>query len=309
MKVTRRLRAVLLACAASNAAVAAVGIATFPDLSAKIATASAPAARAVTDDAPTTTVAPEASPTTAAPAPTTAAPTQTTSSRRARAQSPTTTPAVAADDVTGIASSAAPPDPARIAPNAGRYPASFAGSASVAGRKQTVPANGDIVLSGSGTSLSQSSPDAPGGVVLDERFSAEGVALAAFQMSAGDETKRFQPGSPVMFLRFNAPAGTTWQWAADSTDGKTHLKVTGTVGAHRTIHVNGEAVATIEIRTDITISGDINGTAQLTTWVSPKHRLPVQQRQVINASARGPLGFSQKLTSDLTTTLTSLTPR
>ena len=53
---------------------------------------------------------------------------------------------------------------------------------------------------------------------------------------------------------------------------------------------------------------DSVGTASLTMWASPSYRLPIQQRQVINAKMSSGYGFSSSLVSDVTTTLTSLTP-
>jgi hypothetical protein len=60
--------------------------------------------------------------------------------------------------------------------------------------------------------------------------------------------------------------------------------------------------------TIFTLSGDITGTAELTVWVSPTYRLPLMQRQVINAKAQSGYGLSTRLVSDVTLTLTTLHP-
>ena len=64
----------------------------------------------------------------------------------------------------------------------------------------------------------------------------------------------------------------------------------------------------IEIVTELQITGDIKGSAQLTTWASPDYRLPLVQEQHIDAIARGLLGLSVRLVSDTVTTLRSVTP-
>jgi hypothetical protein len=162
-----------------------------------------------------------------------------------------------------------------------------------------------MVLAASGSDLRQSSPNTPGDVVLTQRFSTEQSMLVSFQLKAGDTTKVFNPASPVTYLLYNAPQGTSWSWSATSTDGATKLSATGSVGGTQTIVVNGESVPVVQITTDLTISGDISGTAQITAWVSPTYRLPLIQRQVINANAATGYGFSSRLVSDVTQSLTS----
>src|SRR5262249_10538955 len=97
-------------------------------------------------------------------------------------------------------------------------------------------------------------------------------------------------------------------WSADSDDGATHISASGSVGGSKTMSVGGQSVSLIQVTTTLSISGDINGTATLTMWVSPALRLPVVQRQVINATMSSGYGLSNRFSSDVTQTLTSLTP-
>ncbi len=299
-----RTRRVLAACVASNAVFACVGLATLQTGAAVASVAAATPSARVTA-APSAVTAP---PTTPAP-PRPSTPPPPSSRAPPFTAAPTTSPAPAADDVTGISSSAAPPSDSRIAPDAGSYPATFSGSAKVNGRAQSFPSTGSMVFAAAAPNLRQSSPDTPGNVVLTQRFTAAKSSLVSFQMKAGDTTKVFTPVSPVTFVMFNAPQGTSWTWSATSTDGATRVTANGSVGATQVTNVNGQDVPTVAVTTTFTISGDMAGTAELTMWVSPSHRLPVVQRQVINATARSGYGFSTRLVSDVTQRLTRLTPR
>ena len=307
---TRTLRRVLFACVLSNAAFAAVGLAAITDGAATHLAAGPSTKRDGTQQtSPSLTNAPFATDTTSAPAsPAVSSPRSPSPRGSSSTRTPTTSPVAAVDDVTGITSSAAPPTPSRIAPDAGSYSATFSGSASVNGRGQSFPSSGSVVFSGSGADLTQTAPKTPGNVSLTQHFTAAKSTLVSFQMKASDTTKSFRPSSPVTFLTYNAPAGTAWSWSATSTDGATHVSANAQVVGEQTLHVTGQDVAVMQIKTTLTISGDITGTAEITVWVSPTYRLPLQQRQVINAKTPSGYGFSTRLVSDVTQTLTSLTP-
>lgn len=219
-------------------------------------------------------------------------------------------PADAAGNATGIALPAAPPTttPARVAPDAGDYPANFSGSASVNGRAQSFPSSGSMVFTPTGSNLRQSSPNTPGDVKITQHFSATRSSLVNFQMKASDSIKTFTPSSAATFIPFDAPGGTTWSWSATSDDGATHVSANSSIGGTQTMTVGGQPVSVFEVVTTLSMSGDINGTATITLWVSPQYRLPVQMRQVINAKGSSGYGFSTQLKSDVTQTLTQLTP-
>jgi hypothetical protein len=303
------MRRVLIACVASNIAFGIAGVAALPYPTTVVA--AGPHAR----------MHPVASPTTpptisaivngvsaAAPSTEPSRSASTPSSHRSSSRTATTAPVSAADDVTGITSSAAPPTSVRVAPDAGSYPATFAGSASINGRAQSIPSAGSMVFAATGGLLRQSSPKTPGNIALTQRFADDRSDLVEFQLSAGDTTKVFRPSSPVTLLRYNAPAGSNWSWTASSTDEATHVNATVTVGGASTVNVAGVDVPTVEVRIHITISGDITGTAELTVQASPTHRLPVVQRQVIDAKAKSGLLTTTRFVSDVTTTLTALQP-
>jgi len=210
--------------------------------------------------------------------------------------------------VTGIASSAAPPKASRVAPDAGHYPATFSGNATVNGRAQSFPSSGAVVFTPTGADLRQSSPDRPGDVKITQHFSDDQSSLVSFQLKAGDSTKVFTPAGAATFIRYRAGGGSSWTWSASSSDGATRVNTQAHIGGTKTLTVGAQNVEVFEVVMSLSISGDISGTADLTMWVSPEYRLPVVQRQVINAKGSSGYGFSTRLSSDVTQTLTQLTP-
>ena len=308
MAIHANLRRVLLGCVLSNALIGVVGLSAIGQTT---TTLTAKSAVAPSHQTVTTVRTEPAAPTTVAPVATTAVVAnsthKTSSTGRASTRTSTSTAAVAADDVTGIASSAAPQSQPRIAPATGTYPVSFSGSASVDGKAQKVPSSGSLRLSKSGSNIEQSSPDAPGDLVLVQHYGNNESTLVSLQMTANNTTKTFAPSSPATYLQYNSPAGTSWNWSATSSDGKTKVQATGTVGGTSNMVINGENVSTVQLTTTLTLSGDINGTAKLVTWASPAYRLPVQERTVINATAKVSWS-SVRLVSDVTTTFSRLSP-
>jgi len=311
MTVRPRLRRTLLACVLSNVVMGAIGLTALGQSpTTNLASNCAPSSTCQVDQSAqnldtSTTVAPPI--TTIASAAPAADANTTSSTARARTRPSTSTAAVAVDDVTGIASSTAPQTPARVAPATGTYSVTFKGSASVDGKAQSVPSSGATTFTKSGSNVVQMSPDAPGDVVLVQHYGANESSLVSIEMTANKTTKTFVPSSPVSYLQYNSPAGTSWTWDATSTDGKTKVRATASVGGTADVVVNGEIVSLVQQTTTLTMSGDINGTAKLITWASPTHRLPVIQRQVINATAKVSWS-SVKLVSDVTTTFSRLSP-
>jgi hypothetical protein len=307
-----RIRRVLFACVVSNVAFAVVGLTTVGGA----ATAAAPHATVTRHQASAHATTSTSMLITDTPAADTS-PTQKNSALRATTppsshgspatRTPTTRPAAAADDATGIASSAAPPTIGRIAPDSGHYPAVFAGTASVNGRGQSVPTSGSVVFTPTGSDLRQSSPDTPGDVKITQRFSSTKASLVSFQLKAGDSTKIFTPATPATFIPYGR-GESSWSWSASSSDGATHVSASGHTGGAKTITVGAQSVDVFEVVTSLDISGDISGTAELTMWVSALHRLPIVQHQVISAKGSSGYGFSTRLSSDVTQTLTQLTP-
>ncbi|MEY2398012.1 MAG: hypothetical protein QOJ00_1186 [Actinomycetota bacterium] len=305
-----KLRRVLLGCVLSNVAIGGAGLAALSAPATTHVAAAQVTAPAPTGDAnaTTTTIAAGTEPSTTAATPRAAsASNQTSSTSRARTQTSTSKAAVAAGDVTGIASSAAPQTSARVEPASGTYPVTFSGSASVDGKAQAVPSAGSIHLRKAGSNVEQSSPDAPGDVVLVQHYASNESDLVSLQMTANNTTKTFVPSSPVTYLQYNSPQGASWSWSATSTDGKTKVAATGIVGGTSNLVINGETVNVVQLTTTLSMSGDISGTAKLVTWASPAYRLPVMSRQIINASAKVSWS-SVKLVSDVTTTFSRLSP-
>jgi hypothetical protein len=75
------------------------------------------------------------------------------------------------------------------------------------------------------------------------------------------------------------------------------------------MNVGGTTVPTVTVQRVFTVSGDLNGTVQLTSTVSQVDRLPLVQQQVINVKATALGLLSTTVVSNATATLTSTTPR
>ncbi|MDP1794927.1 MAG: hypothetical protein Q8K63_12410, partial [Acidimicrobiales bacterium] len=251
----RRLQRVLLACVVSNAAFGSAGLALLDRSTPPgVVVASAKPTTTIAAGPTSTVVVPTAGAISAQAAPATSEP-KPSSTRRSATK--TTTPAsAAAGDVTGITSSTAPSAPARVAPTLGSYAVDIAGTASVGGRSQSVPTSGSVIFANAGNNIRQSSPKAPGDVVLLQHFSGAKSELVTLELTAGDNHKVFSPSAPVTYLLYNAPSGTSWNWSADSTDGKTHVAATGRVGGTKDMTIGGVSVRAVEVVHELVISGD-----------------------------------------------------
>ena len=67
--------------------------------------------------------------------------------------------------------------------------------------------------------------------------------------------------------------------------------------------VNGQTVSTFVVETDITFSGDLNGTGHLTSWISPVYKLAARNHSTLDAIYAG-----FHATSDITADLLDLRP-
>jgi hypothetical protein len=205
-----------------------------------------------------------------------------------------------------------PPTTLRVAtqqlqPTPGSYPVAITGTATLNGSPQDVPSSGTLVIDQqSDTDQHQGTPSGPADVDLVLRYSQTRADLVSLKLQASAITKTFQPTAGSPYLRFDGPVGASWSWKADSTDSKTHIAFAASITREDVAMIGGQPVPVVVVDATLTISGDVTGTARLTTWVAKAERLPVIQRQVINASA-SMYGMTAKLVSDTTATMTRLT--
>ena len=131
-----------------------------------------------------------------------------------------------------------------------------------------------------------------------------GSYLVDLQVHAqGLPDKEFAFSPAVLLLPDPARVGSAWSWHGTSTDGKTTVSTTNKVVRTETLTIGGRRVATVVLQTHLVLSGDIDYTADVTTWVAPSLRLPVKDHTVGKGTAIGvPYSF------DVTDVMRSTTP-
>ena len=187
---------------------------------------------------------------------------------------------------------------ARVMPTPGTYTVNVTGSASVNGAPQSIPPqNSYQIIQESDTDQRQT-----GDFETLVRWAPEGASLVRFKI--GQAGKEFVPAQPVLYMPFDGST-TEWTWPPiTSTDGKTTIEQSSRIVGTDTVDVGGQPVSTFVVESVLTFKGDLVGTANLTSWVSPDYRLAVKTHTVIDATFNALL----KLKSDTTTVLVSLTP-
>ncbi|HUR51007.1 MAG TPA: hypothetical protein VMZ11_02675 [Mycobacteriales bacterium] len=146
--------------------------------------------------------------------------------------------------------------------------------------------------------------NAQGDTVQDVLVRDRGSYLVDLQVKApGLPDKEFGFSPAVLLLPDPARVGATWNWGGRSTDGKTTVATSNKVVRQETLTIGGRRVATVVLQTHLVLSGDIDYTADLTTWVAPSLRLPVKDHTVGKGRAYGvPFAF------DVTDVMRSTTP-
>jgi hypothetical protein len=254
-------------------------------------------------------------PSTTALDPSTSAPTTAAPAPTAKPTKPGTTSGSGSTTPGGTNTTIAPATPTtlrvatqQLQPTPGTYPVAITGTATLNGSPQAVPSGGNLVIDQqSDTDQHQGTPSGPADVDLVLRYSQTRADLVSLKLQASAITKTFQPTAGSPYLRFDGPVGASWSWKADSTDSKTHIAFVASVAREDVATIGGQPVPVVVVDATLTISGDVTGTAHLTTWVAKAERLPVIQRQVIDATA-SMYGMTAKLVSDTTATMSRLTP-
>jgi hypothetical protein len=146
--------------------------------------------------------------------------------------------------------------------------------------------------SSNSTTDEQLVPRADGTFVSDLKISAPPVIDVEFALAP-----------PALLVPTTATRGKTWTWTATSTDGKTTATQTSTVQGTETLTVGGAKVATVVVRTQLTLKGGVNYSADVTTWFSPAYRLVVKDHTI----GQGTSGFGP-YKNDVTDVLLSVQP-
>jgi hypothetical protein len=196
-----------------------------------------------------------------------------------------------------------PTAPTRTMPLPGSYKLASTGSASFNGQPQAVPPETTFVIEQvSDTDQRFTSSNQSGAFVALLRYSPTEVDVLSLQFAG----KSFDPNPPGRFAPIGAPPGTTWEWSATSSDGKTTLGVKGRYVGTETVTVGDQAVDTNVVDLTFTITGDFTGTIQLTTWARAGDNLPVRQHTIVDAG--DPTRLLVHIQSDVTSQLVDLIP-
>lgn len=188
---------------------------------------------------------------------------------------------------------------------AGTYSYATSGTRTVLGQTQQVSGSASLVVSAlrGGRQSSELSDEEQGTTTQVVSVQQSGSYLVSLRVDNPAFTKEFVFDPPALLLPASAPRGRTWSWQATSTDGASTVTASHRVLRTETVVVGGRKVPTVVLQSHLVISGDVDYTADVTTWASPSLRLPVKDRTVGEGSTRfGTFSF------DVSTRLRSTTP-
>lgn len=254
------------------------------------------ASSAATPDASTTTAAPGTSATTVTGSAPTAAGTAAPSSGATGAAPRRTTAAVAP--------SAAGKKAERQATAPGDYLYDSSGTFSLGGAPQPVDGTSTLTVDPAVDGTQHSVLDGEQGrTEQDVLLRENGTYLGRLQITNAGFDKAFELDPAEVLVPAPATVGTTWAWAATSTDGKTRATQNSKVVRTETLTIGGRQVATQVIQTTLRLSGDISYTGEITTHYAESLHLPVKERTKGSGTVQG-FAFSM----DVTATARSTTP-
>lgn len=259
----------------------------------------------VKDAAPGTSPLPSASAGAASSAPASASPGASAApTGGAVGASPTAAPVSGA--TSGPRATTAPGRPAPSkATAAGTYVYDSSGSQRTGAYTAPVSGNATLVVSPMSSGRQIATVDNAQGRTRQELLVRDaGSYLADLQVEPkGLPDKEFAFGTAVLLLPDPARVGATWAWHGTSTDGKTTLDARNRVVRTETLTIGGRRVPTVVLQTHLVLGGDLDYTADVTTWVAPALRLPVKDHTVAKGTAVG-VPFSL----DVTNVMRSTTP-
>lgn len=243
-----------------------------------------------------TTTAPGTEPT--SPAPGVESRTDGTASSGGRTPGAATSSAAGGDQpVVGVPDGAQTPA-ARLQPAPGTYRVTVTGTASVNGQPQQVPPDGSFSIQ----QINDTDQRQTGEFELVLRWAPGSASLVS--MKIAEANKEFQPPQPVLYVPFPGDTGRNWEWTMTSTDGKTTMNQRSEITEQASLSIDGQTVPVFVVESVVNFSGDLTGTARLTSWVSPDYRLGLKQRSVIDVT----FNLAVRVQSDTTSTLVRLTP-
>ena len=195
------------------------------------------------------------------------------------------------------------PAPSGLKPFAGSYQFHTTGQATLNGSPQNIDVQSPTKVEDLNETDQRSSTSGNQGEQIQVlRYSADKIELVSFELK-GPVTKTFN--GPVLLAPVPLSVGQTWNWSMQSTDTDPTKKTTLTQGSRvdrtEAVVVGGQSVDVFVIVTDITFSSpatDLNGTGQLTNWVSPVYRMSVKSHSTLKGTYAA-FTFDTDTTSDL----------
>lgn len=145
--------------------------------------------------------------------------------------------------------------------------------------------------------------DSTGDTVQDVLVRDTGTFAGSITLTSSAFTKQFRPTPAVLLVPDPATPGYAWSWSGTSTDGKTTISASNRISRTETVVVGGVKVPCAVVSTHLVLSGDVDYTADLSTWWAPTYRLPVKTHSVGKGSYNG-FPFS----TDITATMRSVKP-
>lgn len=184
-----------------------------------------------------------------------------------------------------------PVDPAFRRPDAGTYRFRTTGTERVGtavnpGQPQPIDEESSTVVTYlNDTDAQHSSDDGSQTSVL--RYQPNQILLLTLDLNMGPVSRHFDAGAGALFIPIPLEPGQTWSWQLTDSTGATTVAQSSTAIGPEAITVNGAAVNSFRIDSTITLSGDIVGTIQLTSWVDPNLRTSVRIHQVTDVTYSG----------------------
>lgn len=160
-----------------------------------------------------------------------------------------------------------------------------------------------VAAASAGVQRTTQHSDKGGDQVQDMSARSSGTYLSYLKISNQAFTKEFTASPAVLLFPSPARIGSTWSWSLTSSDRATTAATTNKILRTETLVIGGVQVPTVVLETHLVISGDVSYTADVTTWISPKYRLPVKDHQVGSGTAN-----NVKFTTDITDVMRSVSP-
>jgi hypothetical protein len=195
------------------------------------------------------------------------------------------------------------PVPPGLKPFAGKYTYHAVGHMSLNGPPSNVDVQAVTTIEDLNDTDQRATTSGQGGAgdqIQVLRYRSDKVELVSLEMSGGVH-KTFN--GPVLYAPVPGSIGQTWAWDLTSTDNLTHVHQSSRYDRADTVTIGGQSVDTLVVETDLTFSGDINGTGHLTSWVSNTYKLAVRNHSSLDATYT-----TFHFTSDVTAELLDLRP-